>query len=182
MPPSRYSKGVTEKRCTGKCGQVKPLADFGPMQNAQLGLKPKCKDCVAEIARVRRRNEPSDVREQRLARRRADKKARYGPKAAQAWEERVVRQDLGCEVCGAVEEDLGIDHDHSCQAGHPIRQGCDECFRGILCSACNGALGLLQDDVDRLLALASYLLVRGGGDQVDRNLTGGGPGPASSRR
>jgi len=169
MPPSRYPEGATEKRCTGKCGLTRPLADFGPMQNAQLGLRPKCKDCEAEIARVRRRNETPEQRNVRLSRRRNDKQGRYGPKAAAAWEERVIRQGLGCEACGGIGEDLGVDHDHACKAGHPIKQGCDECFRGILCSSCNGALGLLQDDVDRMLALLSYLLTRRGGERADRD-------------
>jgi hypothetical protein len=139
------------------------------MKTGQLGLKPKCRECEAEIARVRRQNESPEQRTVRLARRRADKKARYGPKAAAAWEERVIRRGLGCEVCGTTEGDIGIDHDHRCGAGHPISKGCDRCYRGILCSSCNGALGLLGESVDRMMALASYLLTQGGGERADRD-------------
>lgn len=139
------------------------------MKAGQLGLKPKCRECEAEIARVRRQNESPEQRQERLGRRRADKKARYGPKAAAAWEEHVIRQGLGCEVCGTVEGDIGIDHDHHCTAGHPISKGCDLCYRGILCSSCNGALGMVGENADRILALLSYLLTRGGGEKADRD-------------
>jgi hypothetical protein len=171
LPLSRYSKDATEKRCT-RCKKTRLLAEFGPMKNGQLGLKPKCLECEAEIARVRRQNELPEQRLVRLARRRADKRARYGPKAAVAWEERVIHHGLGCEVCGTTEGDIGIDHDHGCEAGHPISKGCDQCYRGILCSSCNGALGLLGEDVDRMMALVSYQLTRGGGEKVGRDSTG----------
>jgi hypothetical protein len=121
------------------------------------------------MARIRRRDESPEAKQVRLAERRKWKRATYGEKAAQAWVDRVVELGLGCEVCGNTVEDIGIDHDHACDAGHPIKQGCDKCFRGILCSSCNGALGLVRDDVDRLLALASYLLMRGGGEKADRD-------------
>jgi len=176
LPPSRYAKDATEKRCTG-CKLIKPLAEFGPMKNAQLGLRPKCKDCEARIAVERRRSETPAARARRLEKRRQDKRGRFGPKAAAAWEERVIRQGLGCEVCGTTEEDIGVDHDHQCEMLHPVAQGCDKCFRGILCSSCNGALGMLRDDPDRILSLLSYLLSRGEVMRDDRQPE---PGPAGS--
>lgn len=59
----------------------------------------------------------------------------------------------GCAVCGA-QKSLHIDHDHQhC----PGIFGCGECVRGILCRACNSAIGQMQDDVDRLTKAAAYL-------------------------
>jgi len=50
-----------------------------------------------------------------------------------------------CEVCGS-EHMLAMDHDH----GTGI-------FRGILCSACNRALGALGDDATSLRRVLAYL-------------------------
>lgn len=59
-----------------------------------------------------------------------------------------------CAICGIHQDDhatsLHIDHDHS--SGE---------VRGLLCHQCNRALGLLGDDVDRLLRAASYLTQKG---------------------
>lgn len=60
----------------------------------------------------------------------------------------------GCMVCGST-ENLCIDHDHSCC---PNRKSCGECIRGVLCSKCNFAEGYLDGNVERVLALADYLI------------------------
>jgi hypothetical protein len=55
-----------------------------------------------------------------------------------------------CNVCGRTKEDTGqglcIDHDH--QTGH---------IRGLLCHACNRALGFMRDDPTLIRALADYI-------------------------
>ncbi len=54
-----------------------------------------------------------------------------------------------CESCGRAPgspRDLHTDHDH--------RTGS---FRGVLCRDCNLALGLLQDDPEKIMALFRYL-------------------------
>jgi len=57
-------------------------------------------------------------------------------------------QDNRCAACGAVSEDrLQIDHDH--------RSGA---IRGLLCGRCNSTAGHADDDVDRLMAVAVYLM------------------------
>ncbi len=50
---------------------------------------------------------------------------------------------------------LAVDHDHTCCPGD---KSCGECVRGLLCSACNTALGRLNDDLDRLQAAMDYLV------------------------
>lgn len=57
-----------------------------------------------------------------------------------------------CQSCG-VEEKLVTDHDHRC---HPGGSMCERCIRGRICSGCNTSLGLLGEDVQRILALAEY--------------------------
>lgn len=58
-----------------------------------------------------------------------------------------------CEACGSPDK-LVIDHDHNCCAGTPA---CGKCYRGVLCTPCNLALGLLRDSEDVLLGLLAYM-------------------------
>jgi hypothetical protein len=53
-----------------------------------------------------------------------------------------------CAICGGGNGDrrLAIDHDH--MTGR---------VRGLLCSACNRAIGLLRDSPDRFTKAATYL-------------------------
>ena len=60
----------------------------------------------------------------------------------------------GCMVCGSFDR-LTLDHDHSCC---PTGKSCRNCVRGILCHKCNTAAGLLNDNPDIMLSLATYIL------------------------
>lgn len=66
--------------------------------------------------------------------------------------------DASCAICNESlsEQDVHIDHDHSCCPGNA--RTCGECTRGILCNDCNRGLGLFQDDPGRLQAAVGYLL------------------------
>lgn len=48
-----------------------------------------------------------------------------------------------------------LDHDHEC-CPNPNRR-CGRCERGVLCSPCNTGLGMLGEDIDRLLGAIAYL-------------------------
>jgi hypothetical protein len=49
---------------------------------------------------------------------------------------------------------FNVDHDHSCCNGETT---CGRCVRGILCSGCNGGIGLLRDDITILTKAIEYL-------------------------
>lgn len=51
-----------------------------------------------------------------------------------------------CEICGT-KDDLCWDHDHTTGM-----------FRGTLCGLCNCAIGMMNDNPERLMAAASYLV------------------------
>lgn len=74
------------------------------------------------------------------------------------YEAMVAAQDGRCAICSLPPESGGslhIDHDHACCPDKC--KSCGECIRGLLCSPCNTALGLLRDDVSRLSAAMNYL-------------------------
>ena len=78
---------------------------------------------------------------------------------AEQYEQMVIAQNSTCAVCGT--SDPGgnvrrwhIDHDHSC-CGPGV--SCGKCVRGLLCSRCNTAIGLLEDSAKRLEAALAYL-------------------------
>lgn len=58
--------------------------------------------------------------------------------------EQMVALPTFCEACGSTTR-LHIDHNHGSGA-----------YRGVLCSDCNTALGLLGDSVDRVIRLLKY--------------------------
>lgn len=69
-------------------------------------------------------------------------------------------QDNRCAIClTAAPRDIRtnrfhVDHDHACCPG---RKSCGQCIRGLLCHACNTALGNFGDDIERLRRASEYL-------------------------
>jgi hypothetical protein len=69
----------------------------------------------------------------------------------------LAKQGGRCAVCGTTEPGgkgtWSIDHDHQCC---PHQGSCGSCVRGLLCSNCNTAAGLLADDPERAERMAEY--------------------------
>jgi len=66
-------------------------------------------------------------------------------------------QDGACGICKQPPPDgrrLAIDHDHRCCPEQPT---CGKCVRGLLCVACNTALGSLGEDPERARNLIAYI-------------------------
>lgn len=59
-----------------------------------------------------------------------------------------------CWICKKMNA-VHIDHDHSCCNNDSY--SCGKCIRGVLCSNCNTALGLLKDDVSLIKETIKYL-------------------------
>jgi DNA-directed RNA polymerase subunit RPC12/RpoP len=74
-------------------------------------------------------------------------KAKYGI-SVEELEEMKRKQDFKCASCGdefVPGVKINVDHCHTSGT-----------VRGILCPACNWALGLMKEDPDRIRALAAY--------------------------
>jgi len=71
------------------------------------------------------------------------------------YDELLEKQNGVCALCKLPSKfTLQIDHDHSCC---PTVYSCGRCVRGLLCVACNRALGLFKDNVGMLKSAISYL-------------------------
>lgn len=120
-----------------------------------------------ELARARERKRYAENRDQILADhkqavqdpvyrdavRNSKRKSKYGV-SSDSVQARLKKQNGVCAICGHLEtrcqngriQALAVDHDH--QTGK---------FRGLLCSACNSALGLMQDSPEIMQRAADYL-------------------------
>lgn len=67
----------------------------------------------------------------------------------------LAKQKFRCAIPGCdSSQDLVIDHDHSCCAQS---NSCGECIRGLLCSNCNVAVGMIGDCTKKLSGMIKYL-------------------------
>jgi hypothetical protein len=162
-----------------KCQVEKPLDEFYRRRSNPDGRAKRCRACAVPhsqrtYAAKKRRiaDDPeyaAKVREYGKAYRRRVKSEKYNVDVAQMEADQNGRcagcgrtpDEVACE--GVSGEVLHVDHDHTCCDG---AFSCGECVRALLCKKCNSILGLADDDADRLLALAAYLL----GHQTKTNM------------
>lgn len=137
-----FDPNVTEKSCT-RCRLVKPRDAFAKGQ-ATGGLHSWCRECSSAYAKERRATLP----------RNSEREARWRQQGIDVtwehFEELLAAQSGRCAICNRDEIEVGrshvLDHDH--QTGKP---------RGVLCSTCNSAIGLLNDSPDLLRRALDYL-------------------------
>lgn len=139
------------KTCV-KCGETKPVSEFYPRYGSPGKTQGHCKAChYLYTDSWRRRNLDHTNVKGRVY----QGASRHGLALA-VYRELIKTLGDKCEACGtslklhpgATERRtaLQIDHDHA--TGE---------FRGVLCMNCNTALGLLDDDAERIANLAAYL-------------------------
>ncbi len=111
------------------CQQNKPLDQFNKTKKESTGYSFQCKDC--------KRNENMFYR--------------YGITRDQ-YNLMLVKQNYSCAICETPQSDLhkalSIDHCHTSSV-----------VRGLLCSKCNHAIGLLGDKVKHLYRFIDYLKI-----------------------
>lgn len=155
-----------------RCRQDKPLSEFYKDRAAKSGYRARCKPCRVldqkewrarniETARVREReyrriNPPiynSEYRKQAYLKngRNWALMSQFGI-TEDEYDELFKAQGDGCAICGRPDNThkdrrMPVDHDHN--TGRR---------RGILCGNCNAGVGMFDDDPDRLLSAAAYLL------------------------
>jgi hypothetical protein len=133
-------------RLCRSCGEIKPIGCFYPVRTRQRTTVAKtfarCIDCVKSSYRPNHEK----YRARELQR-------KYGI-TAQEYDSLLQAQNGVCAVCGNPEKitmykkviSLCVDHCHTTGK-----------IRGLLCSACNKALGALEDSPERVEALLNYI-------------------------
>lgn len=129
---------VSEKRCS-KCRETKSLDDFYHSPKSVDKRKQQCKTCWDNSTWARYAT-PEYVREAGLWQ-------KYGL-TAQDYDALFEKQGRACAICKQMPERYRLHVDHCHETGR---------VRGLLCVACNTALGLFKDSVSRLQAAITYL-------------------------
>lgn len=149
---ARYTARRTDtKRCT-QCGEEKPCAEFSKTRDGKYGpvLRSNCKPCASNRAY----QWYLDNRDHAIATQRNTKMLKAYGLTVSAYNTLSEAQGHRCAVCNEPETVargdrvmfLAIDHCHN--TGR---------IRGLLCSNCNRAIGLLKDNVDVLRKAIDYL-------------------------
>ena len=128
------------------CGEEKSLDEFYNSLGGKEGKSSYCKPCDSARKTAWRKANPEKEAEKY---RRSHLKRKYGLTVEQ-WDEMFEAQDGCCAACGTSEpggryDTFHVDHCHD--SGE---------VRGLLCYACNVALGQLNEDPERIRALADY--------------------------
>lgn len=154
-----------------RCRESKPLTEFNRNRSTADGFGHQCKACMRGYKPSEKASEAYRLYHKRYNFERRTLK--YGL-SLDRYFEMLAQQGDKCAICGGTDTGSArhplmlVDHDHACCAGP---RSCGKCIRGLICHPCNVALGAAQDDPDRLLAMAAYLLRR---IDVLQGITGSG--------
>ena len=143
-------------RRSGELATVEPKAALHRITDPDVhrGVA-TCAVCGPETPIRVRLGRGHECQKRRRLDRRRDRVRKYGLTPADV--ERMRFEQLGrCAICQKPEEKLVVDHDHAC-CPKP-ETSCGSCVRGLLCSRCNVALGIWQDNPRLVLAAAAYLM------------------------
>jgi hypothetical protein len=142
---------MEEKVCTS-CNLPKALDDFHRNCQRADGYLSKCKSCVKEYRKLHPLDNPKIysgmLTKDPYYNRKKNLKKLYGI-TLEEFNEMLLLQDGVCKVCKNLQlgkGDFHVDHDH--KTGK---------IRGLLCHKCNVALGMVQDSIEILQSLISYL-------------------------
>lgn len=131
------------------CKEIKSLDMFQKAIENKDRHTNTCRSCLSKRARLYRQANYEKVAN---IMRDSQRKSKYGITKDQ-YLEMVVNQNYCCGICGKSPENkvdiyksLSIDHDH--ESGK---------IRGLLCSKCNTAVGLLKDNYFNCIKAARYL-------------------------
>lgn len=148
-----------ENKICSKCKQSKLLSEFWRDNARPDGHKSQCKKCsyayhrLPEARRKRQKYSRAHYAKHKNLRRCRDNAHAHGM-TVEEYDSFFAKRNYKCEVCGMTQQEsykllnrtLDIDHCH--ESGEN---------KGLLCSHCNVASGMLKDDLDLAFRLWRYL-------------------------
>ena len=147
----RRSTPLGMSYCT-RCDNYKDWARFSKDENRRGGLKSICKDCD----KLLRTAYYATTKDKSSARMRKRNLNHYYGICEDEYQAMFEAQGGKCAICGEIEtgmtkgvlrQNLTVDHDH--ETGK---------IRGLLCMACNLALGGFKDRIENLANAIDYLM------------------------
>lgn len=145
--------------CT-RCGKTKPENCFHQRKSRKRGYHYHCKECNSKYTKSDRGRELSRKRTRACVNRlKATDPVEYKRRnrrynlhkfgmTPERYEEMLVSQGGVCAICKGPPDTTNFHVDHNHTTGT---------IRGLLCSACNTAIGLLKEDAEIFQSAVSYL-------------------------
>lgn len=150
--------GMQTKICS-RCKVDKPFSEYFKDNLRKIGIRCKCKQCCAEETknwRIKNRSEYNNYVAQWRAKNpdrqhKTEIKRRYSL-TIEEYNRRLVEQHCKCKICGR-------QHDTSKKRGRLYVDHCHDSLRvrGLLCSACNSAIGYFNHDISIMEKAIDYL-------------------------
>lgn len=136
-----------------KCNHEKELEFFAKGKDYKDGRRGTCKRCHTKymVEYYEKNIEQKKIKNRINSGKDFNWKRHHLSK--EVFDQMVAKFDGKCYTC-KTNNATNIDHDHSCCPG---QRSCGKCVRGILCSQCNTALGLVKDSKEVLQSLINYL-------------------------
>lgn len=139
-----------------KCKLEKELSNYWKDKTKASGYRPECKVCTYETQK-RRPNRLIKMKEWRKNNKEYvkshDLKTSFGI-TLDKYNAILIQQNYCCASCkrhqSSFKKKLAVDHDHLTGK-----------VRGLLCSACNTALGLLKENIETMNSLIVYTINKG---------------------
>lgn len=143
--PADGRNGLGEKWCYS-CKSWSPESSFAKSKSTKDGLQGQCRPCRSANYRQNAESVRDKMRQQRFGLTREE------------FDSLLESQGGRCAIC--LSDDSGssywhTDHDHSCCDAPG--ESCGQCIRGILCSRCNIALGIVREDARILERMSGYI-------------------------
>lgn len=156
-----YTNGTQKDvmKVCNKCAETKPLTEFFKDKAFKDGHSSICKVCKTKSIYLWRQNNPRKYnggakkwRDKNPDKQHANDIKRHYGLLIDDYNRLLVEQGNGCKICkkqhtaDVKRGRLYVDHDHATGK-----------IRGLLCGACNSALGYFCDNIDLLLEAVKYL-------------------------
>ncbi len=147
------------KKCR-LCKINKNINEFPLAKRNKDGHRGECKKCNAAYYREYYKKYPERYKEKS----RRQKSYRRHKINDEQYEYLISKYNGLCHLCLNNKATM-VDHDHSCC---PTSRSCGKCVRGVLCSSCNTAIGMLKENLEVVDRIKEYV-VRRIGEQASRH-------------